>query len=106
LCAVSSRTEPCSGLISSSRRCTYIRNRTKKRMSAYTEIICPYTTRQTQYKKYSPDTLTPPSNSYSPSLLLGTGISAHGTVTVFIPWDTEMSWEMYLLYTLKTTLQH
>jgi hypothetical protein len=46
-------------------------------MSAYTEIICPCTTHQAQYKKYSSAALTPPSGSYSPSLKLGTGISAH-----------------------------
>jgi hypothetical protein len=28
-------------------------------------------------KKYSPDALTPPSGSYSPSLSSGTGITAH-----------------------------
>jgi hypothetical protein len=43
-------------------------------MSAYTEIICPCTMRQAHCKKYSPDALMPPSGSYSPSLLLGTGI--------------------------------
>jgi hypothetical protein len=36
----------------------------------------PYTTRQAQYKKYSPEALTPPSGSYSHLLLLETGISA------------------------------
>jgi hypothetical protein len=46
-------------------------------MSAYTKIICPCTTGQARYNNYSPDTLTPPSGSYSPSLSLGTGISAH-----------------------------
>jgi hypothetical protein len=46
-------------------------------MSAYTEIICPCTTRQARYKKYSPDAQTPPSGSYSPSLSLGTGISTY-----------------------------
>jgi hypothetical protein len=46
-------------------------------MSAYTEIICPCTMRQARYKKYSPDTLMPPSRSYSPPLSLGTSISAH-----------------------------
>jgi hypothetical protein len=35
-------------------------------LSAYTEIICPCTTRWTGYKKYSPDALMPPSGSYSP----------------------------------------
>jgi hypothetical protein len=33
--------------------------------------------RQTRYQKHSPDALTPPSGSYSPSLSLGTGRSAH-----------------------------
>jgi hypothetical protein len=46
-------------------------------MSAYTEIICPYTTRQTQYEKYSPDPLTSPNGSYFPSLSLVTGIYGH-----------------------------
>jgi hypothetical protein len=45
-------------------------------MSAYAEIICPCTTCQTRLKKYSPDALTPPSGSYSPSLSLETGMSA------------------------------
>jgi hypothetical protein len=51
-------------------------------MSAYTEIICPCTTRQAQYQKYSPDALTPPSFSYSPSLSLGTGIEALIAISV------------------------
>jgi hypothetical protein len=48
-------------------------------MSAYTEIVCPCTTRQARYKKYRPGALTPPRSSYSPSLSLGTGVdlSAH-----------------------------
>jgi hypothetical protein len=43
-------------------------------MSAYIEIICPCTTRQARYKKFSPDT---PSGNFPPSLSLGTGISTH-----------------------------
>jgi hypothetical protein len=46
-------------------------------MSEYTKIICPYTMRSARYKKYRPDALTPPSGSYSPSLLLGTGMSTY-----------------------------
>jgi hypothetical protein len=47
-------------------------------MSVYSEFICPCTTRQARYKKYSPDTLTPPSGSkYSTSLSLGMDIDAH-----------------------------
>jgi hypothetical protein len=33
------------------------------------EIICPCTTRQAHYKKYSPDALTPPSGSYFSALI-------------------------------------
>jgi hypothetical protein len=46
-------------------------------MSAYAKIICLCITSQAWYKKYSPDTLTPPRGNYSPSLLLRTGMSAH-----------------------------
>jgi hypothetical protein len=46
-------------------------------ISAYTEIICPYTMCHARYKKSSLDALVPPSGSYSPSISLGTGISAH-----------------------------
>jgi hypothetical protein len=90
-------------------------------MNAFTEIICPCTTRQARYKKYtgSPDALTPPSGSYSwtwtwpeperclrpswamfvarhassdmgtysPSLSLGTGISAHWILTENHMWS-------------------
>jgi hypothetical protein len=45
-------------------------------VSTYTEIICPCTTRQAQYKKYSPDALTPPSGSCFYSHSLVTGINA------------------------------
>jgi hypothetical protein len=33
-------------------------------------------------QKMSPDELTPPSSNYSPSLSLGTGISAHSNISI------------------------
>jgi hypothetical protein len=62
-------------------------------MSADTDIICPCTTRPTRYKKYSPDALKPPSSSCSPSLSLGTGISAH--CSLFQLYSRWFAWLLF-----------